>query len=591
VHTFTIKEREGNVTRDRDRDHEPETEAPDQKNVVVAVDQAALEVAITKKETYIHPSEIRKLAEARGKVRKVILFTDEPRFYRGIHPLAADAAELRNRRLKEWYSFGFDDIHPCPRTYIKDSEEGLTKEQIDAHLIEGVRLEADMYEGREDHVRFIFVVSDEDYLPFTRMLYNKGFSVTVFITRECAFRDRMQAPHIEECLLLYEEKGKKKENGHHPNVVTPFRRHFGELSRVYYLDLHKKRYLDRVTKSQALCPICGEKTEIGLWSTHGCNENRYHLVPVLQTETGSVQHPYLTTNSDIQKIVQSLELLGAKQLLEWVIAQKACASLPMIIRLIFKRLRTIPWDAVEVAMGIDALGEDPMEIKEAKDSLTERALRLGCELDLIHVDGDEVSAREGALDNLAEFLQEAKVRSRYEHISRSIADNPTEGALTEAEINRRVFEESEQARLAEMENRARSIPEQDTDEILRLLGELSTDEILCWLADRSRVNRSDDEREAVKRALESGRSGPLVTWLLTLRAIETELDRPEKPLAAADIIARHAGAHMTGNAVAILIRQNVLRRHESGSYTKGHAAHPAFTSFKHLIDTAHPRVV
>jgi len=548
------------------------------KDVILVVDHGALGVALAIKKTIISPTDIRRLAEARGRIEQAILFTDEQRLYRGIHAMTTNVDVMRNNRVKEWTSVGFE-ISLCPRGPRDDGEEDLKKETIDSYLMEGVRRLARMCKGRERDVRFIFVISDEDYLPITRTLHDVGFSITAFITSECAFMDPMQTPHIEDRLLLFQQ-GEKGSELH--KINTLIHQTFGTMRSVYTLDTRQHQIMDRFTSSEAVCARCGNKVVIGDWNAHKrhCADNAASL---LQSSDVSLQHPYLLTESDIQMIVYHLETLGPKGLLEWVLVQKTFGTLPVILRMILSRMRTIPWDAIEVALGVHALGKDPMEVEEAKDTLTERALQLGYELNIIHDDGDEVCVRENIFEGLAVFLEEAEARSCREHIARAV-NAPDEGALTEKEIRRRVFERPLTKQLSII---METLPRENTPDIVVSLKRLSANEILYWLTDRKHGDRTAHEIKAIAEIFKQDPNSATAVWVRTLHSISLNFSRDHAELEAADKIAEFAGSHMTAEAMSILIQSGVLRHYpEKRTCTRGNPSHRAFTSFKHLCEAA-----
>jgi hypothetical protein len=549
---------------------------------LIFVDHGGLRTAKRFKDTVITPERIMYHAKAYGgEIVHACLITDYSHFLQ--------TPWMWYEEVARWQGENFDvlECQRRPQEGKRRGETWETKETIDFYLIQAIHKFEWIFKNSRTPVRFILVVGDEDYIPCTQTLHGKGFKVSIFLTQKCAFNDPKRAAHVDHIVLLYEQDEEDDEDDFGTYVHNAFTDN-GVIRTHFRLTHARKKTMDHFSVSELQCPECGEKTKAGLWLTHKCHPARVKLMVNPDPEAGVVQ-PGFPNKEIISRTLEYLQSCRPLRFLRWFIGQTECETLPSFIRSILERVKFIPWEVLDVALLIrSAASSGCMEAPASEDA--EKTLDIAKELNLLREDGQTFRVCEGVHDAFRPLIEEAERRSLYPHIARAIGA-PLRCALTNDAVSDIVFEGSEQTQIEEAEKHARDVPTEHTEEILRLLAELSTDGILCWLADRSRVNRSDDEREAVKRALENDRSGPLVTWLRTLRAIETGLDRPEKPLAAADLIARHAGAHMTKDAVAILIRQGVLRRHESGSYTKGHAAHPAFTSFKHLIDTAHPRVV
>lgn len=567
---------------------EPE-ETTAQEEVIILVDHGGIRVLRERLRTTIEPIRIREHARAGGgKVIYAALYTD-----RSCLPVEP---RLQEAELQEWRNAGFKPI-PCPRqpqteeprrhrrSKLSSGPESkgpaTTKETIDFHLIEGAHELARMNADKSVPVRFVLVIGDGDYVPLSRTLHEQGFLVSVFLTSQCAFLDPAKTPHVEDRLILYEQNGKDTRN----KLGSTVDRVLGVRRDHYNPDKKQQIALFKLSPATFTCHECGEKVKFGLMLAHPCNPAHVHLMVNPNPEAGVVQ-PGFPTEDLIKKTADWTRGLGPKRFLQWYLAQMQVGTGPWFMEALLKDMHTIPWDVIDIARLVSQIGgTETMTVDEAMAHFSEDALKIASELKILDVtEGEELAVTQGLYEHLEPLLNETRDRLCFRHISR-VASEPNEGALTYDEIRRRVFGRSVDPALAA---EAEDIPREGIPAIMEALKtKLSQNGLIYWLTDRSRVDRTADERGAVKRIVKHVPEYVIAKWISVLIYIESELDRSYSGLEIADKIAEWAGDQMTLEAMKILLENGVLRHYGDSTdrYSRGSPSHSAFNFLRSKRDT------
>lgn len=540
---------------------------------IVIIDHAGLRSMRKNKRTERTPIEIMTLAKTRcNNILYACLYTD-----RNCLP---KEPWLQENEIWKWKSAGFEIVQSPRRPNDKQTaRSATTKETIDNVLIEGAHRIAKMIEEREAPVRFIFIIGDEDYLPLTLTLHARGFHISVFLTNECSFLDPQKASHVDDRLILYNQDTKDMSH----KFGSAAHQVFGILRNHYRISTKQKTYLDRLSASTVLCPECGRETKLGLWLTHECHPSRVYMVESPRFETGIVQAG-LPTHAVIKRVCDLLERYDARQFINWYVSQMQEGMLPEFMTYILTQLRTIPWEVVEVARLFNQIytAEESVTVDDVISTFKTETLQLAAELNVITSDnGEELNVPPTIVDSFAPLMEHAEILLRYESISRAI-NRPGEGALQSQELYVRIFERDVNEPTATY---ARAVPKRDVRAIeTALQNAASPDELIYWLVDRERVDRSQDEVEAVQHIISKHPDGALRTWLTVLSRIERELDIERYGLEIANLVAEWAGTYMTASAISILITMGILHNYGgANTWARGYASHPAFAFTRQLL--------